>query len=353
MIHLAHAACQEDFYFYRLIVYNGENVPAARGCRGDKMTTKEQILAMLERNREIILSGEQIAQSLGVSRAAVWKAVRTLEADGYEIEAAPNRGYRLSPRCDVLSEQGILAHLPEGFSSVRVFPSLDSTNNKAKELAASGCPHGTAVFALTQTGGRGRYGRSFSSPSGGLYMTVVLRVPDVDTATVTAAAAVAVCKAVEEVTGLHPQIKWVNDVLLDGKKICGILSEAVTDLESGAIEWVVVGIGVNIYWDGFPEELNAIATALYPQNPGGTVRTRLAAGILKNLLPAPLSGEAMRAAYKARLSMLGRTVNVHAPDGVYEAVAEDIDAQCRLLVRLSDGSQRVLSSGEVSVKPAR
>jgi BirA family biotin operon repressor/biotin-[acetyl-CoA-carboxylase] ligase len=175
------------------------------------------------------------------------------------------------------------AMMPEIYN----YQSIDSTNNRAKELAAQGAPHGTAVIAGTQTGGRGRYGRSFASPPGGLYMSVVLKIAGADTELMTAAAAVAVCRAVERVTGLQPRIKWVNDVLIDGKKVCGILCETV----SGA-EWAVAGIGVNT--GAVPEEVQSIAAGL---GLDGKIREALAGEILKNLL----SGEEFIDEYKRRL----------------------------------------------------
>jgi BirA family biotin operon repressor/biotin-[acetyl-CoA-carboxylase] ligase len=309
------------------------------------VSTKERLLLILEKNRRRSVSGEEIAAVLGVTRAAVWKAVRALKEDGHMIDAAPNRGYRLSPLAAVFSAQAVEALLPEGLAAVRLYRTIDSTNNVAKNLAAQGFSHGTTVIAAEQTGGRGRFGRSFASPPGGLYMSVILRTADVETATVTAAAGVAVCRAVEAVTGLGPRIKWLNDILLEDKKLCGILSEAVTDLESGRAEWVVVGMGVNT--GAVPEKMRSIAAALELDKQG---RTRLAAEILKNLLPAPPAGEMLLDEYRRRLSTLGRTVTVHAPSGAYEAAAEDIDGQCRLVVRLPDGERRVLYSGEVSVK---
>lgn len=315
------------------------------------MSVKDRLIVLLEQNRGVFLSGQDIAASLGVTRAAVWKSVRTLEREGYAIEAVPNRGYCLSRGSAVFSAQAVEALLPEGLAHVRVYPSLDSSNNKAKELAAGGCPHGTVVVALTQTGGRGRYGRSFASPAGGLYLSVVLRTRELpDTTMLTASAAVAVCRAVETVTGFEPRIKWVNDVLLDGKKLCGILSEAVTDLESGGIEWVVVGIGINVSSEQLPEELRPVTAALYEREADGMTRIRLAAELLKNILPHPMTGGEMLSEYRRRLSMLGQNVTVHAPDGVYPALAEDLDEQCRLIVRLPDGTRRVLSGGEVSLR---
>ncbi|MCL1808029.1 MAG: biotin--[acetyl-CoA-carboxylase] ligase [Oscillospiraceae bacterium] len=310
------------------------------------MSTKEKLLLILEQNRHRDVSGEELASTLGVTRAAIWKTVGSLERDGHRFDAAPNRGYRLLSH--VFSAQAVEALLPGGLAAVRYYQMLDSTNNKAKELAAQGCPHGTVVIANEQNGGRGRFERCFSSPSGGLYMTVVIKETDVTC--LTAAAAVAVCRAVESVTGQTPCIKWVNDVLLDGKKLCGILSEAAVSLETKGVDWAVVGMGVNMVSESIPEELRSVAAALFDQDPGDAARARLAAEIVQNLLTMPLSGSAMLTEYRRRLSTLGRAVTVRAPNEQYEAVAEDIDEEYRLIVRLPDGAKKILYSGEISVK---
>ena len=173
-----------------------------------------------------------------------------IEAEGYHIEAVPNQGYTLCTDNDLLSTQGILPYLTPPLKSreIRVFPCLPSTNQEAKRMALESAEQGSAVLAEEQSAGRGRLGRSFFSPRGnGLYMSVILRPKaDVSNAVlITTAAAVGVCRAIDTVTGRHPQIKWVNDLYLNEKKICGILTEAVTNFETGVIESVVVGIGIN------------------------------------------------------------------------------------------------------------
>jgi len=227
-------------------------------------------------------------------------------------------------------------------------PSVDSSNSAAKQLAAQGCPHGTTVIAGEQTKGRGRYGRSFSSEPGGLYMSVVLRLEatPAETAPVTAAAAVAVCQAIENVTGMEPRIKWVNDILLREKKNGGILCETVTVTENAAIPWVVAGVGINMSQESIPDELLPFATGLYQTDPGDETRVRLAVEIWRKLCAPPR--ELLE--YRRRLSTLGRVVGVHTPEGIVQAFAEDIDDQCRLLVSLPDGTRRVLFSGEASIR---
>ena len=180
------------------------------------MTTKERILALLEENRGTPLSGEVLAEELGVSRTAVWKAIKDLQKAGHAIAAAQNRGYTLDTDSEVLSEQGVRLFLRNKSLNLVVAQELESTNLTAKQMAAAGAPHGTLVVADSQTAGRGRRGRSFASPPGtGLYLSMVLRsaLPMQSAVLVTSAAAVAVCRAVERAAGKRLDIKWVNDLL--------------------------------------------------------------------------------------------------------------------------------------------
>ena len=226
------------------------------------MSSKDEVLALLERNRGSFLSGQEIARGLLISRNAVWKAINALRGAGYRIEAVTNRGYRLSSDSDVLSSEGIAPYLTEEVDSslIHVFDQLVSTNETAKEMALKGAPHGTVVTADMQTGGRGRRDHSFYSPSGGIYVSFILRpdrFPYRDPATVTAYMAVAVVDTVKEMASREARIKPVNDIFLDGKKICGILTESVSDFESGEIGWIAAGIGLNYRLDPelIPEEL--------------------------------------------------------------------------------------------------
>lgn len=323
------------------------------------MSTKERALELLERSREKHLSGEEIARTLGVSRSAVWKAIKQLKEEGHAIAAVTNRGYILESESGVLSLQGVLPYLDDTAAADRLhfYDCLESTNKTAKELALTGAPHGSAVIADRQTAGRGRFGRSFYSPAGsGLYISFVLRpaqLPLSDPTRVTSAAAVALCRAIRAETGLEPEIKWVNDILLGGKKICGILTEAVTDVESGAIDWLVLGMGLNITTASFPKEIAGLAASLEPGGGDGTLRSRIAARLITAFSVSPdwMSSESVFAEYKARLTMLGKPVRVHSPRGDYEATALDLDESYRLIVRRSGGELESLSSGEVSVRP--
>lgn len=318
------------------------------------MSVKDSLLKLFEEHKGSAISGEKIAESLGVSRAAVWKAVKNLREDGYSIEARTNSGYVLSEQSDVLTAQSI-----EPFYSgeIHVFDEIESTNTYAKKLAADGAPHGTLVVAGRQTGGRGRQGRSFHSPDGGVYMSVVLR-PDTDFTNgvlITTAAAVAVCKAVENLMPeACPQIKWVNDVFLGNKKICGILTEAVLDMEAGTIGSVVVGVGVNLKSaeNEFPDELKNIVTTLESAGGSNVPRGRLAAEIANELVKIcnDMSSGDYLEEYRKRCLVLGKRISFIENNAWFDATAKTIDNKGGLVVILPDGSDKTLSSGEVRLK---
>lgn len=323
------------------------------------MSVKQSVRTLLELNRDRYLSGEGIAAELSVSRAAVWKAVKSLQTDGYLISAVPNRGYRLLPESDVLSDAGIRLFLAPQYREIPldIRELTGSTNQDAKVLAVGGAVAGTVVLAEAQTGGRGRLGRSFYSPAGpGLYLSVVLRpgLEFSDAVLITTAAAVAVSRAIESVTGLSPQIKWVNDLYLDGKKICGILTEAVSGFESGTIESVVVGIGINFRENpGLPAELRDVVGALYAGSPAVT-RNMLAGAVISNLLmlAESLPDRSFLQEYRTRSMVLGKSIRF-LENGVWQdAVAVDLDEGGGLVVETASG-RRTLSSGEISVRPGK
>lgn len=323
------------------------------------MTVKDFVLNQLEKNRGVPLSGEALAKAFSVSRAAVWKAIHALQADGYHIEAVPNQGYTLCADNDLLSAQGILPFLKEDLKmrEIRVYPCVASTNQEAKKMALDGAAQGSAVLAEEQSAGRGRMGRSFFSPRGsGLYISVILR-PQTDASNavlITTAAAVAVCRAIEFVTKKQPQIKWVNDLYLGGKKICGILTEAVTNFETGVIESVVVGIGVNFKGrpEQLPEELRQKAGFLFAEEAPDATRNRLAAEIINQLctLCDTLETREFLTEYRRRSMILGEKIRFLRNSVWAEAEAIDIDENGGLIIERAGGTHETLSSGEVSIR---
>ena len=322
------------------------------------MITKEKLLELLEENREEYLSGEELAGTLAVSRAAVWKAVKSLQQEGYPIDAVTNRGYRLSRGGDRLSAPGIRKYLQDACRElpITVVEETQSTNTALRALAEAGAPEGTVYIAQSQTGGRGRLGRSFFSPAGtGLYLSLLLRPTTWEparAAQLTAAAAAAMCEAIRQVTGKEPGIKWVNDLLLDGKKVCGILTEASFSMESGVLEYAVLGLGVNVYppEGGFPKELGEIAGAVL-DTPGEDVRNRLAGEFLDRFLAGYAHPEdrSFLEIYRRRSVAVGREVTVLSGGHERRAFAFGVDDDCRLLVRSDDGTEQALSSGEIRI----
>jgi len=328
------------------------------------MNSKQQVAALLEQCTEGYVSGSSIAQSLGLTRAAVWKIVKQLEDEGYQIESA-KRGYRLGEQSDAVSEGSIIRELGNHAEhyTLEVFSDIDSTNSYLKRMAPelignvvnSGKWH--AAVAGSQNAGRGRLGRNFVSPPGtGVYLSVLLKpdLPAAEAVRITTAAAVAACLAIEDCTEENPSIKWVNDVFVRGKKCCGILTEASIDLESGGLDWAVMGIGLNVYEPegGFPEELKDIAGPI-SQRRCRDLRSRLAAAFLKHFydICSDLGTAEFASEYKKRSFLIGKHINVLRGGSSRPAKALDIDGECRLVVRYEDGSEEALSSGEVSVRP--
>lgn len=321
------------------------------------MTTKQQVLDLLEQNRGLCLSGEELASRLSISRTAVWKAIGALREEGHDISALGGRGYCLSADCDRLSAPAIRQALRHPVFDVRVLPETGSTNDDIKRAAEAGAGEFTVIAAERQHSGKGRMGRSFYSPQNtGIYFSILLRpqMPVEDALYITTAAAAATAQAIEAVCGKQAGIKWVNDIFIDGKKVCGILTEASIDMESGSLAYAVLGIGVNVAppEGDFPAELTSIAGSVCRSGeyrPG--MRSRLLAAILDGFYEYYTAFPARNFldAYRSRSILTGRQVTVHRGDLQYPAQVTGIDDCCRLCI-LRDGRPELLSSGEVSVR---
>ena len=319
---------------------------------------KGEILKLLKETDGYV-SGQELCRRFGVSRTAVWKVINQLKEEGYEIEAVRNRGYALKGAGDVLSEAELLSCLKTEWAGGRTvyFDATDSTNIQARRLAEAHAPHGTLVVSDRQDGGKGRRGRSWASPSGvGIWMSLILR-PEIapsSASMLTLAAALAVREGIREETGLSPLIKWPNDLVLNGKKICGILTEMSTELME--IQYVITGIGINVNQREFPPEIRDTATSLSLEAGRSFRRSSLIAAILKAfekdyeafLKTGDLS--LLLEEYNACLVNRGKEVCILDPSGEYRAVAEGIDENGSLLVTLPDGTRREIISGEVSVR---
>ena len=332
------------------------------------MTVKESVLQALTENEGKYFSGGKLADDLGVSRAAVWKAVKALQEEGYRIDSVTGRGYCLTKERAPLTEEGIRQTLPLRYrdNGIYVYDVIDSTNTRARQIAADPSQakaplHGSTVIALQQTAGKGRLGRSFFSPKEGVYLSIIVK-PDFDlsrSVLVTVATAAAVAEAIDAVCGQQERamIKWVNDVYLEGKKVCGILTEGIMDFESGQIDHLVIGIGVNTNLEGFPEDLLRVAGAVE----GDYSRSALAAEIITRVLDyvGDIDARKFMDSYRDRSLLIGRQIRVFKE--VYRADPEKdltgipatvlgIDEDGGLQVIYADGSRETLTTGEVTVR---
>jgi len=304
------------------------------------------------------VSGQELSELLGVSRTAIWKAIRQLEESGYEIEAVRNKGYRLVSEPDLLTTEAIASKLSTEWAGQEIlsFDEIDSTNNEVKRRAEAGAGHGLLAVSEVQTAGRGRMGRPWSSPAGsGIWMSLLLRpaLSPIQASGLTLVMALAVREAIMAMTGADCGIKWPNDIVSEGKKVCGILTEM--SAEPDRINHVVIGVGINVTDDSFPEEIRDRAISVWQICGQKIRRAELIAEILKrfehfyDLYLQNGNMSALLEEYNAALINRGRKVRVLDPAGEYEAVAEGINASGGLIVE-KDGQRKEIISGEVSVR---
>lgn len=319
---------------------------------------KEEILRLL-RSADGYISGQELCNRFGVSRTAVWKAINQLKEAGYEIEAQQNKGYRLMAAPDLMTEAEIksLLHTDWVAKEVLYFDTIDSTNTKAQELAEKGYPSGTLVVADKQESGKGRRGRSWVSPSGtGIFMTLMIK-PDINpnnASMLTLVAALAVAKAITSVTGEEAMIKWPNDIVVNGKKVCGILTEMNAQFDY--INHIVVGIGINVHNESFPEEISQMASSLMIEAGGKRFhRAQIIAETMSYfeqyydtfLKTQDLS--ALVREYDELLVNRNKSVRVLDPKEPFDGKAMGITPKGELIVDTWE-SRKLVSSGEVSVR---
>ena len=312
---------------------------------------KEEILRLL-RSADGYISGQELCNRFGVSRTAVWKAINQLKEAGYEIEAQQNKGYRLKAAPDLMTEAEIksLMHTEWVAKEVLYFDTIDSTNTKAQELAEKGYPSGTLVVADKQESGKGRRGRSWVSPSGtGIFMTLMIK-PDINpnnASMLTLVAALAVAKAITSVTDEEAMIKWPNDIVVNGKKVCGILTEMNAQFDY--INHIVVGIGINVHNESFPEEISQMASSLMIEAGGKRFhRAQIIAETNDTFLKTQDLSALVRE-YDKLLVNRNKSVRVLDPKEPFDGKAMGITPKGELIVDTWE-SRKLVSSGEVSVR---
>lgn len=311
------------------------------------------------RDSQDYISGQELCERFGVSRTAVWKAVNQLKEEGYDIEAVRNKGYRLKSAPEVLSESEIGSRLQTRWAgrNLQYLKETDSTNNDAKRCMEEGGVHGTLIVAERQTAGRGRRGRLWESPEGtAIYMTIGMKpefAPD-KVSMLTLVMALSVAEAIEEQSGLEAGIKWPNDVVVNKRKVCGILTEMI--LEAEYIRCVVTGVGINVNQPSMPEEIAQTATSLFIEKGEKLSRAALIESVMRHFennydcFIGSLDLSELKEAYEARLANKDQLVRVLDPKGEYEGIARGIRCTGELIVELPDGIVREVYAGEVSVR---
>ncbi len=335
------------------------------------MDSSQQILQLLQAHAGTPLSGNYIGQKLQISRTAVWKAIRKLQKNGFTIKACAREGYLLSGNCaDMLTKDGMLACLahinPEAASKIKLFVhgTVSSTQDLLAQQAQEGASAGTCVAATQQLSGRGRRGHQFFSPPGGVYISLLLRPPALKISMarwVSVSATLAACEAIEDVLQLANldmpvKIKWLNDIFIGNKKVCGVLSEARCNLDNELIDYVILGAGFNLYppEGELPEHLRDLMGALLPPkqqiNEG---KNYLAAAFVSRVFSQLNHFDRRMAAeqFRNRSNLLGRSVTLISENSRCKAQVIDIDEDCRLQVRFNDGTRAALSGGEISLQP--
>lgn len=324
-----------------------------------ELTLEQRLLGLFRQSDDGVLSGERIGAVLSISRTAVWKHVKRLRDKGYRIDAVPARGYRLVAAPDALT----VDELAPGLSTLRIgcrivsVPETGSTNQLAFQLADEGAVDGTAVIAETQTGGRGRLGRRWESPPAvNLYCSVIIRppIPPMHASQLTFLSAVAVSRAIEKSTGLGPRIKWPNDILVNGRKVAGLLNEM--NAETDTIHCVVLGIGVNINMERsqFPEGLRQPATSLLLESGKAVDRREFTRDLLSELdilydgyLRNGFAG--IRDEWLARSMLMGKRVRVSFGEGETSGEVAGIDSDGALLLKRGNGSMERVLAGDVTM----
>ncbi|GIP32424.1 biotin--[acetyl-CoA-carboxylase] ligase [Paenibacillus sp. J2TS4] len=317
----------------------------------------KDLLELFENNLEQFVSGEEISQKLNCSRTAVWKQIQNLRKLGYEFEAVPRKGYRLVYAPAKLDPVKLTAQLRTKImgSSLRIYDEVDSTQNLAHELVRQGCPEGTVILAEEQTSGRGRMGKAWHSPKGkGIWMSVILKphIPLKQTSQLTLLTAVALCRTLRKGLGINVGIKWPNDLLIDGRKISGILLESSG--EDDRLNYVVAGIGISVNLDAadFPEALAEQATSLRIVYGKPLDRIDIICRFLEEfedlyLLYLQQGFSPIRTLWEALTISLNRPLKIRTHDGWIEGTAENIDDAGALTVKTADGERIKLFSGDI------
>lgn len=331
-------------------------MPENISLTSDKLKPNELLMLLLSQ-KGTYLSGEQISNKFGVTRSAIWKQINAIRNMGYVIKSSPRLGYCLEKSPDFLFPEEIWSRcsLSALGSKIYYYTVTGSTNEDAKKLAQDGVPHGTLVIAEKQQKARGRLGRAWDSPNGGLWFTLILRpcLAPMDAPKLTILTAVAVAEAIIHTTGIDAKIKWPNDILIDGKKVCGILTEMSTEMD--AINHVIIGVGINVNNSDFPEELKDKGTSLRQVKGEKVSRIQVLSSLLERFehyyVKAETEGfKEVLESWRSLCTTLGQKVKITGQKENFEGIALDIDESGALLIKTGDGKVVRILSGDVSLR---
>ena len=322
------------------------------------MSTKDQVLLYLKERKGDWISGESLSNKIAVSRSAIWKHICKLKEEGYVIESSPKKGYLLQKTSHMLLPHEIREGLDTkvfGKRDIVYFKETDSTNTKAKDLAVRGAPEGTLIISEKQTKGRGRKGRNWFSPSQqGIYISLILRptIPPSEAPKITLLTVVAVAETMLSLTQLEVSIKWPNDILVNGKKIAGILTEISTEMD--AIDYIVVGLGLNVNTPSFPDDIREKATSIFIETGRHFPRVRLIREYLKWYekyyeILKKIGFEPIIKRWKGLTNIIGHQIIVEMIDRKYMGVVQGIDKDGVLILKDSKGTSHRIFSGDVTL----
>ncbi len=322
------------------------------------MSTKDQLLLYLKEGKGDWVSGEALSNKIAVSRSAVWKHICKLREEGYVIESSPKKGYLLRKAPDLLLPNEIREGLETrvfGKRDIIYFTETDSTNTRAKDLAVRGAPEGTLVISERQTKGRGRKGRSWFSPSqGGIYISLILKpsISPSEAPKITLLTAVVVAEALRSLTGLSAIIKWPNDILIDGKKVAGILTEMSTEMDT--IDHIVVGLGLNVNTPDFPDDIREKATSLFIETGKHFPRVRFIQEYLKWYeeyyeIFKRTGFEPIIKRWKELTNIIGKRITVEMISKKYSGEVQDIDKDGVLILKDNTGKSHRIIFGDVTL----
>lgn len=319
------------------------------------MSTINQVLMLLEKNKDIYISGEEMAKSISLSRNSVFKAIIKLKKSGYKIDSSTKLGYKLSSKNDIISNEGIKFYIDKSLIDIPIltFETVESTNTLAKQLILENHEDKTVIIANEQTKGKGRMGKNFFSPkNNGIYMSIILKKVN-KPMLITTSSSVAICRAIEMLSTKTPQIKWVNDIYLDNKKLCGILTEAIINCESNEITSIVLGIGINFNTkiDNFPDDIKKTATSLFLNGDIKITKNRLIAEILNQIFKTIYEqNNSIMDEYRKRSLVIGKDIKYLLNNNWFFGTAIDINSNGALIIKTSKGEIIELNSGEITLR---